>query len=97
MQKVNEHTNQRQVASIVNQLASQFDGTTGSFSLANSATTTTVSNSKVTTISKVILQPRNTNAGSAGAYISSISNGSFVVGHPSATTVRTFDYVVFGV
>jgi hypothetical protein len=97
MQKVNEHTNQRQVASIVNQLASQFDGTTGSFSLANSATTTTVSNPKVKSTSTVIINPTNANAASSGWYRHSVTNGSFVVGHASGTTVRTFDYVVFGV
>lgn len=66
-------------------------------SLANSATTTTVLNAKITSQSKIFLQPRNANAAASGAFISSISTGSFTVTHNNATTARTFDYVVFGV
>lgn len=95
MQSVYDHTNSRQVAQIVNQIVQAIDSATGSVNLANTATTTTVSNPKVTTASRIFLQPRNAAAVTSGAFISTISNGSFVITHASATTVRTFDYLIF--
>lgn len=96
MESVHNHADSRAVARVLNQVVSQFDNT-GSINLANSTTTTTVSNSKVVPTSKVFLQPRTAAAVTAGAFVSSISSGSFVITHASETTVRTFDYVVFGV
>jgi len=97
MQSIYNHADSRQVQTVVNQLVSQFEGTTGTFNLANSVTQTTITNPKVTTQSRIFIQARNANAVSASAFVSSISNGSFVIGHTSGTTTRTFDYVVFGV
>lgn len=97
MQYVYNSSDKEQIKTIINQIVSQLDGNFGSFNLANTATTTTVTNAKVNSQSKIILQPRNANAAGAAAFINTISNGSFVVGHASATTVRTFDYVIFNV
>ncbi|KAA3511612.1 hypothetical protein CPJ18_22125 [Agrobacterium rosae] len=98
MERVYDHTNTRQVTSVLNQVVSQFDNC-GSVSLANSTTTTTVSNSKINSQSKIFLQARTTAAATASAstFISAINDGSFVINHASATTARTFDYVVFNV
>ncbi|AYD00916.1 hypothetical protein [Neorhizobium sp. NCHU2750] len=95
VQSVYDHTNSRQVAQIVNQIVQAIDSATGSVNLTNSTTTTTVSNAKVTTSSRIFLQPRNSAAVTSGAFVSSISSGSFVITHASATTVRTFDYLIF--
>lgn len=95
MQSVYDHTNSRLVAGIVNELVKAIDSATGSVNLANSTTTTTVSNPKVTTASRIFLQPRNAAAVTSGAFVSTISNGSFVITHASATTVRTFDYLIY--
>lgn len=94
-QAIYRHDDSRQVASIVNEIVRILDSATGSVNLANTATTTTVSNPKVTTSSRIFLQPRNAAAAGSGAFISTISNGSFVIGHASATTVRTFDYLIY--
>lgn len=97
MQYVYNSGDKEQIKIILNQVVSQFDGNIGTVNLANSTATTAVSNAKVTSQSKIVLQPRNANAAGASAFISSISNGSFVIGHASAATVRTFDYVIFNV
>lgn len=97
MQSVYNPNDTRQVQTVVNQLVSQFEGNTGSIALANSATSTTVQNAKCRSTSKVFLQARNAAAVSASAYVSAISNGSFTVSHPSGTTVRNFDYVLFDI
>lgn len=94
-QAVYNHTDNRQITTVLNEVVRILDSATGSVNLANTATTTTVSNPKVTTSSRIFLQPRNAAAAGSGAFISTISNGSFVIGHASAATVRTFDYLVY--
>lgn len=96
MQSVYNHADSRQVANVLNEVVRQFDNT-GTVTLASSTTTTTVNNPKVASTSKVLLQPRTSAAAAENAWISSVSSGSFVITHASATTTRTFDYVVFGV
>lgn len=94
--RIYNHSDLRHVTNVVNQIASQFDAT-GSFSLANTVTTTTVLDAKIASTSKVFIQARNANAAGASAFVSAVNSGSFVVGHTSASTARNFDYVVFGV
>ncbi|RVO54940.1 hypothetical protein [Sinorhizobium meliloti] len=96
MEIVKNPKNQLEVQRVLNNVVRQFDNT-GTVTLANSTTTTTVSNPKVASTSKIFLQPRTSAAASENAWISSISAGSFVITHASATTTRTFDYVVFAV
>lgn len=98
MERVYDHTNTRQITSVLNQIASQFDNT-GSVTLTNSATSTTVTNPKINSQSKIFLQARTIAAANAlnSTFISAMNSGSFVITHAAATTVRTFDYVVFNV
>jgi hypothetical protein len=96
MEAVHNFADNRQITRVLNEVVRQFNST-GKFTLANSVTTTTVIEPKVRVTSNVFLQPTNANAAGSGAFIVSKSNGSFVVGHASAATSRTFDYVVFGV
>ena len=97
MQSVYNHTDTRQITTVLNQVVQALDSVTGTLTLTltNSATTTTVSNAKVSSQSRIFLQPRNAAAASSGAFVQSISNGSFVIGHANATTARTFDYLIF--
>ena len=95
-ERLYNHADSRQVASVVNNLVSQVSDNTGSATLTT-GTTTTVNNPKVSTQSAVILQPRNANAAASVYFISSISNGSFVIGHIAGAAGRTFDYALFGV
>ena len=88
----------RNVKEVMDALTRQFDNL-GTFDLASGATTTTVRNPKINSLSMVVLEPRTLAAANAReqTFISSITDGQFVVVHPSATTLRTFDYVIFGV
>jgi hypothetical protein len=94
MERVYNHADSRQVATILNQVIQTMDGNTGAVTLTNSATTTTVANPKITAQSRIFLQARNANAATAGAFVSTVSNGSFVITHASATTERKFDYLI---
>ncbi|PTV69027.1 hypothetical protein DBL06_27740 [Agrobacterium pusense] len=98
MERVYDHTNTRQITSVLNQIASQFDNT-GSVTLTNSATSTTITNPKINSQSKIFLQARSIDAATAlnSTFISAINNGSFVITHAAATTIRTFDFAVFNV
>jgi hypothetical protein len=93
MQSVYNHTDTRQIMNVLNQVVSQFENT-GSITLTTS-TTTTVNNPKVTSLSRVILQPRNANAASSSHFISSISSGSFVIGHVAGAAGRILDYALY--
>jgi hypothetical protein len=100
MQSVYNHADPRQVTELLNLVIRRLNGFgAGSITLANSVTTTTVVNSAVTPDSKINLTATSAAAAAAlaGTYVSSKSYGSFVITHASATTTRTFDYVVFGV
>lgn len=97
MESVYNHADSRQVADKLNFVIRMLNGMSGgSITLANSVTTTTVVDAAVTPDSQVNLTATSAAAAAAlGTYVSSKSNGSFVITHASATTTRTFDYVVF--
>lgn len=95
VQSVYNHADTRQITTVLNEVVKLLDSATGSVTLANSATTTTVTNAKITTASRIFLQPRNAAAVGSGAFISAITNGSFTIGHASAMTERAFDYLIY--
>ena len=98
MQSLIRGDDPRQIKEIVNNIVKQFDNT-GSVTLTNSVTSTIVQNPKVNPLSVIQLQATSSAAAGAVAttYISAKGNGNFTIVHASATTTRTFDYVVFGV
>ena len=73
---------------------------TGSVTLrASPNTTTTVTDDRVSINSVPLLTPTTANAASAIAatYISTITNGSFIITHASSASVdRTFRYALLG-
>ncbi|ASP88166.1 hypothetical protein CDO26_27855 (plasmid) [Sinorhizobium meliloti] len=98
MESVYNHADSRQVADKLNFVIRMLNGMSGgSITLANSVTTTTVINAAVTPDSEINLTATSAAAATENPWISSKSNGSFVITHASATTTRTFDYVVFAV
>jgi hypothetical protein len=73
----------------------------GTVTLATSSATTTVTDSNCASGSTPILVPTTANAatemGNGTMYVSTVSNGSFVITHAnSATTGRTFLYALLG-
>lgn len=64
---------------------------TGSATLGT-GTSTTVSVFGLTARQRVFLQPRTAAAFSAGASVTSITDGSFVAAHASGASDRTVDY-----
>lgn len=75
--------------------------TVSSVTLTASATTTTLTDPRITPDSHISFTPLTANAGAALAagtfYISSRTNGSAVLAHANnAQTDRTFSYAIFG-
>lgn len=74
---------------------------TGTFTVTQSVATTTVTDPRCGAESVIVYTPTSANAsaevGNGTIYISSKSDGSFVVTHAnSATAGRTFDYIIVG-
>lgn len=57
-------------------------------------TTTTISNSAVTSTSKIFLQPTSSAFAALGAYVSAKTTGSFTVTTTTAAGTETFDYLI---
>ncbi len=96
MKIIRDPSNPRQVKEVVDQIVRQFDNT-GSAVLAANSTKTIIQNPKVTSMSKILLSPRDANAAQRmnATWVDQVSNGSFTVNHDSITAARKIDYVIF--
>ncbi len=99
------HKTETSLGAIVQSIRELWEGRSnavGSFTLAVApATTTTVNALNCGERSVPLLTPTTANAGAAIAagnvYVSAVTNGSFVVTHPSsAQTDRAFSYAIAG-
>jgi hypothetical protein len=85
----------------INQLAQGRSNAVGSFTLAASVASTTVTAQNCGSGSFVLLMPKTANAaaeiGNGTLYIGTVANGSFTVTHANnAQTDRSFGYAAFG-
>lgn len=93
-------SDERDVATVVNNILSGKQNNTGSVTLAIATTTTAVTDYIVGPESVILLMPTNA-AGAAelaagGMYVSARAKNTFTITHANAGTTRTFDYVVIG-
>lgn len=96
--------NETSVWQIVQAVRELFEGRShavGQASLRASQTTTTVSSPNIGESARISLTPRTANAaselGAGTAYVSSVTNGSFVITHASGLSAdRTFDWHALG-
>lgn len=92
-------TDLEKLITAIRELASGRSNAVGSVTLTADTTSTTVTAVTCGAGSTVLLQPTTANAAAAlgTTYIGTVSNGSFVITHASATTEdRTFRYVCIG-
>lgn len=80
----------------IHDLACGRSNAAGSFSLATAGTTTTVTAPNCGENSFVGLSPMSSEAQLAGAYVSSVARGSFVVTHSASAYSRPFRYAIQG-
>jgi hypothetical protein len=91
----------RRMVSAIRSMAEGRSLAVSSVTLAANAATTTVTFQNCSQNAQVFLSPRTANAsaevGAGTIYVSSVSNGSFVLTHANnAQTDRTFGFAVFG-
>ena len=86
------------IVQAVNLLIKGRSNAAGAVTLTTSSTTTTVTNPVVGAGAKVQLTPTNADAASeaASTYVSSVSDGSFVITHPSNGDTRTWNWHAVG-
>ena len=90
----------RQISDVVNNMMRGKLNNTAEVTLTNSATSTVVTNYVVGPKSVIIFMPITSDAATeqaaGGFYVSAQQDNQFTITHSSATTTRTFRYVVIG-
>ena len=90
----------REVATAVNNLIDGKINATGSVTLTNSATSTTVNDIRSSADSVILFMPTSADSAaelSGGSmYVSTRSKQSFVITHANSTNTRTFSYIILG-
>tara|TARA_R100000656_G_C3862961_1_gene110348 strand:+ start:232 stop:540 length:309 start_codon:yes stop_codon:yes gene_type:complete len=84
------------LANVVNGILDGKVNSTGSVTLANSATTTTLSDDRIGGDSVILFMPTTSDASTVTIHVTGRQKGQATLNHASATTTRSFDYVIFG-
>ena len=84
------------LANVVNGILDGKVNSTGSVTLANSATTTTLSDDRIGGNSVILFMPTTSDASTVSIHVTGRQKGQATLNHASATTTRSFDYVIFG-
>jgi len=90
---------QRELAQFINELRDGKLNSTGSFTLTPSATSTVVTNQRVSVETVILMMPLTANAAAAlpTTWVSAQANGQFTVSHASAaSTDRVFRFLTIG-
>jgi hypothetical protein len=85
----------RSISEVVNGLMQGRSNNTGQVELTT-GTSTTLTDSRITEDSVIVLTPTSSSATSSAAYVSSRTGGQAVIGHASGGSGRTFAYAVIG-
>ena len=84
------------LANVVNGILDGKVNSTGSVTLANSATTTTLSDDRIGGNSVILFMPTTSDASTVTIHVTGRQKGQATLNHASATTTSSFDYVIFG-
>ena len=84
------------LANVVNGILDGKVNSTGSVTLTNSATTTTLSDDRIGGDSVILFMPTTSDASTVTIHVTGRQKGQATLNHASATTTRSFDYVIFG-
>lgn len=86
----------RTIATVVNNILDGKVNSTGSITLTNSATTTTLSDDRIGADSVILFMPTTSDASSENIHVTARQKGQATLNHANASTTRSFDYVIFG-
>ena len=97
---ISAYSDQRENAEVVNNILQGKLNATASVTLTNSATSTAVTDFRVGAESVILFMPTTSDGASelaaGGMFVSARSKNTFSITHASASTTRSFDYVVIG-
>tara|TARA_R100001463_G_scaffold710_6_gene3271 strand:- start:2251 stop:2571 length:321 start_codon:yes stop_codon:yes gene_type:complete len=90
----------RQISEVVNNLVEGKINATGSVTLTNSATSTTVSDQRASADSVIIFMPKSSASASelygGTMYVSAQAKQSFTITHANNSNSRNFSYIIIG-
>ena len=86
----------RTISTVVNNILDGKVNSTGSVTLTNSATTTTLSDDRIGADSVILFMPTTSDASSENIHVTARQKGQATLNHANATTTRSFGYIVFG-
>jgi len=86
----------RTISTVVNNILDGKVNSTGSVTLTNSATTTTLSDDRIGVDSVILFMPTTSDASSENIHVTARQKGQATLNHANASTTRSFDYVIFG-
>lgn len=86
----------RTISTVVNNILDGKLNSTGSITLTNSSSTTTLSDDRIGGDSVILFMPTTSNASRTNIYVTGRQKGQATLNHANASTTRSFDYVIFG-
>ena len=86
----------REIANVVNNIMNGKINSTGNVTLTNSSATTTLSDARIGENSVILFMPTTSDASTVTIHVTGRQKGQATLNHASATTPRSFGYIVFG-
>lgn len=86
----------RTISTVVNNILDGKVNSTGAITLTSSSATTTLSDDRIGEDSVILFMPTTSNASTTTIYVTGRQKGQATLNHANATTIRSFEYVIFG-
>ena len=84
------------LANVVNGVLEGKLNSTGSVTLANSSATTTLNDDRIGEDSVILFMAKTSAASTVTIHVTGRQKGQATLNHASASTTRSYDYVIFG-
>lgn len=86
----------REISNVVNNILNGKINSTGNVTLTNSSATTTLYDARIGDDSVILFMPTTSDASTENIHVTGRQNGQATLNHASATTTRSYAYIVFG-
>ena len=86
----------REISNGVNNILNGKINSTGNVTLTNSSSTTTLYDARIGDDSVILFMPTTSDASTENIHVTGRQKGQATLNHASATTTRSYAYIVFG-
>ena len=86
----------REISNVVNNILNGKINSTGNVTLTNSSATTTLYDARIGDDSVILFMPTTSDASTENIHVTGMQKGQATLNHASATTTRSYAYIVFG-